>query len=132
MRRVVITGIGLLTPVGHDLASTWSALLAGKSGAAPITQFDASTLATRFACEVKAWDPLPFMDKREVKHYDRFIQFGVGASMMAMDDAGFAGRKVPEGAEDRWGTYLGAGLGGITTIESTHDQVRAKGPRYGF
>ncbi len=132
MRRVVITGIGLLTPVGNDLASTWSALLAGRSGAGPITQFDAKDHATKFACEVKGWDPLLFMDKREVKHYDRFLQFGVGAALMAMDDAGFAGRKVPEGAEDRWGCYLGAGLGGINTIESTHDAVKAKGPRYGF
>jgi 3-oxoacyl-[acyl-carrier-protein] synthase II len=132
MRRVVITGIGLLTPVGNDLGTTWTNLLAGKSGAGPITQFDCTNHATKFACEVKGWDPLLYLDKREIKHLDRFLQFGVSAAMAAMDDAGFAGRKVPEGTEDRWGTYIGAGLGGIHTIEGTWEAVKAKGPRYGF
>ena len=88
MRRVAITGIGLVTPIGNDLESTWSALLAGKSGAAPITQFDCTNFSTKFACEVKNWDPLKWMDKRELKHLDRFLQFSLGASMMAMEDAG--------------------------------------------
>jgi len=132
MRRVVITGIGLITPVGNDREKTWSSLLAGKSGAAPITQFDTKDYATKFAGEVKGWDPSPFFDKREVKHLDRFLQFGVAAAMMAMDDAGFEGRKVPEGQNDAWGVYIGAGLGGINAIESTHDSARAKGPRYGI
>ncbi|MCA9680427.1 MAG: beta-ketoacyl-ACP synthase II [Kofleriaceae bacterium] len=132
MRRVVITGIGLLTPVGNDLESTWQALLAGKSGAGPITLFDTENYATRFACEVKGWDPLTYLDKREVKHLDRFLQFGVSAAMAAMDDAGFEGRRVPEADADRWGCYIGAGLGGVKTIEDTHDSGRAKGPRYGF
>ena len=128
MRRVVITGIGLLTPVGNDLESTWQALLAGKSGAGPITLFDTENYATRFACEVKGWDPLTYLDKREVKHLDRFLQFGVSAAMAAMDDAGFEGRRVPEADADRWGCYIGAGLGGVKTIEDTHDSGRAKGP----
>jgi 3-oxoacyl-[acyl-carrier-protein] synthase II len=132
MRRVVITGIGLITPVGNDREATWQALLAGKSGAGPITLFDAKDYASKFACEVKGWDPSPFFDKREVKHLDRFLQFGVAASMMAMEDAGLPGRRVPEGAEDAWGVYIGAGLGGVKTIEDTHDTGRAKGPRYGF
>jgi 3-oxoacyl-[acyl-carrier-protein] synthase II len=132
MRRVVITGIGLITPVGNDRDATWQALVAAKSGAGPITQFDAKDYATKFACEVKGWDASPWFDKRELKHTDRFLQFGVAAAMMAMDDAGFAGRKVPEGEGDRWGCYLGAGLGGLNTIEQTYDRVRDKGPRYGF
>jgi 3-oxoacyl-[acyl-carrier-protein] synthase II len=132
MRRVVITGIGLITPVGNDRDSTWSALLAGKSGAAPITQFDASAYATKFACEVKGYDASPYFEKRDLKHYDRFLQLGVGAALMAMDDAGYTNRRVPEGEEDEWGVYIGAGLGGLRTLEDTHDAAKAKGPRYGF
>jgi 3-oxoacyl-[acyl-carrier-protein] synthase II len=131
MRRVVITGIGLVTPIGNDLESTWSALLAGKNGAAPITLFDASSFATKFACEVKGWDPSKWMDKRELKHIDRFLQFAIGASMMAMEDAGL-GAKVPAGEEERWGSYIGAGLGGVRTIEDTYAAAKVKGPRYGF
>jgi 3-oxoacyl-[acyl-carrier-protein] synthase II len=119
MRRVVITGIGLITPVGNDRDSTWSALLAGKSGAAPITQFDASAYATKFACEVKGYDASPYFEKRDLKHYDRFLQLGVGAALMAMEDAGYANRRVPEGEEDEWGVYIGAGLGGLRTLEDT-------------
>ena len=132
MRRVVITGIGLITPVGNDREETWTNLLAGKSGAGPITQFDTSAYATKFACEVKGFDPSPFFDKRELKHLDRFLVFGVAASMMAMEDAGFTNRRVPEGEEEDWGVYIGAGLGGLRSIEDTHDAGRAKGPRYGF
>ncbi|MGE5181194.1 MAG: beta-ketoacyl-ACP synthase II [Acidobacteriota bacterium] len=129
MRRVVITGIGLVTPIGSDLETTWSALLAGKNGAGPITQFDTTQYATKFACEVKNWDSSKWFDKRELKHVDRFLQFGIAAAMMAVDDAGFAG-KVPE--PDRWGSYIGAGLGGVKTIEHTYDAAKAKGPRHGF
>ena len=129
MRRVVITGIGLVTPIGNDLEATWSALLAGKSGAGPITQFDVTDYATKFACEVKNWDASKWFDKRELKHVDRFLQFGVSAAMMAVDDAGLPG-KVPE--PERWGSYIGAGLGGVKTIESTYDATKAKGPRHGF
>jgi 3-oxoacyl-[acyl-carrier-protein] synthase II len=131
MRRVVITGIGLVTPIGNDLEATWSALLAGKNGASPITQFDCSGFATKFACEVKGWDPSRWFDKRELKHVDRFLQFAVGAGMMALDDAGI-GPKVPAGEEERWGVYIGAGLGGVRTIEDTHNVLKAKGPRHGF
>src|SRR5882762_9431660 len=131
MRRVVITGIGLVTPIGNDLETTWSALLAGKNGAAPITLFNSANFATRFACEVKGWDPSKFFDKRELKHLDRFLQFGVAAGMMAVADAGL-GTRVPAGEEDRWGTYIGAGLGGVKTIEDTFKSQAAKGPRHGF
>jgi 3-oxoacyl-[acyl-carrier-protein] synthase II len=132
MRRVVITGIGLVTPLGNNLADSWAALLAGKSGAAPITRFDASNFATRFACEVKGWDSSPFLDKREARHLDRFLHYAIGAGLMAMEDAGFSDRKVPAGEEERWGIYIGAGLGGVETIETTHLAAREKGPRHGF
>jgi 3-oxoacyl-[acyl-carrier-protein] synthase II len=132
MRRVVITGIGMVTPVGNDRESTWQALLAGKSGAAPITLFDASNFATKFACEVKAWNALPYLDKREVKHLDRFLQFGVVAGLMALEDAGFSDFKVPAGEEESWGCYIGAGLGGVRSIEDTYVANGLKGPRYGF
>ena len=131
MRRVVITGIGLITPIGNDLETTWSSLLAGKSGAGPITQFDVTNYATKFGCEVKNWEPSKFFDKRELKHIDRFLQFGVGAAMMAMEDAGHGG-KVPAGQEDRWGCYIGSGLGGVRTIEDTYVATQQKGPRHGF
>jgi 3-oxoacyl-[acyl-carrier-protein] synthase II len=131
MRRVVITGIGLVTPIGNDLEATWSGLLAGKNGAGPITHFDTTLFATKFACEVKGWDPSRFFDKRELKHLDRFLQFGVAAGLMAVADAGL-GSRVPEGEADRWGSYIGAGLGGVKTIEDTYKAQAAKGPRYGF
>jgi 3-oxoacyl-[acyl-carrier-protein] synthase II len=131
MRRVVVTGIGLVTPIGNDLETTWTSLLAGKNGAGPITQFDVTDYATKFGCEVKGWDPSKWFDKRELKHVDRCLQFGVAASRMAMEDAGL-GQKVPAGHEDRWGVYIGAGLGGVKTIEHTYDATRQKGPRHGF
>lgn len=131
MRRVVITGIGLVTPIGNDLETTWASLLAGKSGAAPITQFDTTLFATKFGCEVKNWDPSKWFDKRELKHLDRFLQFAVAASMMAMEDAGL-GQKVPAGEEERWGSYIGSGLGGVRTIEDTYARTVEKGPRHGF
>jgi len=131
MRRVVITGIGLVTPIGNDLESTWSSLLAGKNGAANTTQFDTTNFATKFSCEVKGWDASKWLDKRELKHLDRFLQFGVAAGMMAVEDAGLGG-KVPAGQEDRWGAYIGAGLGGVKTIESTYAASGVKGPRHGF
>src|SRR3982751_1843528 len=130
-RRVVITGIGLITPIGNDLEATWSSLLAGKSGAAPTTLFDTTNFATKFACEVKGWEPSKYFDKRELKHVDRFLQFGVAAGMMAVEDAGL-GTKVPAGQEERWGAYIGAGLGGVKTIEETYTAQGVKGPRHGF
>lgn len=132
MRRVVITGIGLVTPLGNSLESTWSNLLAGKSGAAPITHFDCTDYATQFACEVKDWDATPFVSKRDLRHLDLFLQYSIAAGFMALDDAGYTDRRVPEGEEDRWGVYVGSGLGGVITIENTHDKVKVKGPRYGF
>ena len=132
MRRVVVTGIGLVTPLGLTVESTWSNLIAGKSGAGPLTQFDCSDYKTRFACEVKDFDYEPYLDKREAKHLDRVLQFSVAAGMQAMDDAGYENRRVPEGEEEDWGVYMGSGLGGVHTIEQTYAKTAEKGPRHGF
>src|SRR5882757_7529189 len=87
MQRVVITGIGLVTPVAIGKAESWEALLAGKSGAGPITIFDASAFRVRFACEVKDWDGTRFIEKKKLKEMDRFIEFALGAADMAIKDA---------------------------------------------
>jgi len=132
MRRVVITGIGLVTPLGNNLEDTWKALVEGRSGAGPITRFDNTDYATHFACEVKGWDSSPYLDKREAKHLDRFLHYAVGAGLMAMEDAGYSDRKVPAGEEERWGCYVGSGMGGIETIERAIHQIDEKGPRHGI
>jgi len=132
MKRVVITGIGLVTPLGTNLEETWKGLVEGKSGAGPITRFDSTLYATHFACEVKGWDSSPYLDKREAKHLDRFLHFAVGAGLMAMEDAGYADRKVPSGEEERWGCFVGSGMGGIETIERAIHQIDEKGPRHGI
>src|SRR6266446_8220303 len=89
-RRVVVTGLGMITPVGNDVETTWRALLDGKSGAAPITHFDASNFPVRFACEVKGFDPLQYMDRKEAKRADQFTQYAVAAASQAVADAGLS------------------------------------------
>jgi 3-oxoacyl-[acyl-carrier-protein] synthase II len=132
MRRVVITGIGLVTPLANDREGTWRAMLEGKSGIAPITRFDASQYSARIAGEVKNWDPGNCIDKREAKHFDLFLQYGITAGLRALEDAGYSDWKAPEAERERWGTYVGAGLGGVYSIERTHDRLREKGTRHGF
>ncbi|HXU67796.1 MAG TPA: beta-ketoacyl-ACP synthase II [Polyangia bacterium] len=128
-RRVVVTGIGLVTPVGIGRDETWSAITAGKSGIAPTTLFDVTEFATKFSGEVKNWEPTRWIEKRDAKTYDRFLQFGVVASQLAKDDAGLV---VDEKNADRVGVYIGAGLGGVATIEKTHSALLEKGPRRGI
>ena len=125
-RRVVVTGLGAITPVGNDVATTWRALLEGKSGAGPITKFDASNFAVRFACEVKDFDPYLYMDRKEAKRADSFTQYAVAAAVQAMRDAGFA-----EGSgydPERTGVIIGSGIGGLQTFEEQHDTYRERGP----
>ncbi len=131
MRRVVITGVGLVTPLGIGIEENWGALVHGRSGIGPITLFDASSFATRFAGEVKGFDATRWIEKREVKSFDRFIAFAVAAGQMAMEDAGLPQKLDGELAE-RAGCYVGAGLGGVATIERTHSALLEKGPRHGF
>ena len=125
-RRVVVTGVGLVSPVGMGAQANWDALCAGKSGIGPITRFDAAAFSTRFAGEVKNFDPLQFIEKKELKKMDIFIQFAVAASQYAMDDARLV--ITPEVA-DRVGVFIGSGIGGFTTIEREHAAYLAGGPR---
>jgi len=126
-RRVVITGTGLLTAVGNDVQSTWASLLDGRSGGGPITHFDASDFAVRFACEVKDFDPSLYIDRKEVKRTDRFAQFALAASVQAMREAGL---EESLGSVDptRIGVIIGSGIGGISTFEEQHAKLLEKGP----
>jgi 3-oxoacyl-[acyl-carrier-protein] synthase II len=124
-RRVVVTGMGCLTPVGNDVATTWTNILGGKSGAGPITKFDATAWPVRFACELKGFDPLGYMDRKEVKRADPYAQAALAASVMAMRDAGFGDGKgyVPEDT----GVILASGIGGLKSFEDEHDVYRERG-----
>ena len=125
-RRVVVTGVGLVSPVGIGTEETWQALLDGRSGAGPITLFDASQHSTRFACEVKGFDPLRWIEKKDVKKVDRFIQFAIAAADLAMKDAAFA---VDPSEAGRVGVFIGSGIGGFATIEREHEALLKGGPR---
>ena len=125
-RRVVLTGLGCLTPVGNDVASTWAAILAGKSGGGPITRFDASLFKARFACEVKGFDVSLYMDRKEAKRSDLYTQFAMASAVQAMRDAGFGDGTGYE--KERTGVVVGSGIGGITTFEAQHDVFRDSGP----
>jgi 3-oxoacyl-[acyl-carrier-protein] synthase II len=124
-RRVVITGIGLVTPLGVGTQKNWEALLRGESGVVPITRFDVSRYSTRIAGQVPGFDPLFFIDKKEVRKMDLFIQFGLAASTLAVEDSGID----PAGLEGaRTGVFVGSGIGGIGTIEATHKVLLERGP----
>ncbi len=126
-RRVVVTGLGAVTPVGNDVATTWSALLAGTSGAAPITKFDTTNFAVKFAAEVKKFDAPMYMDKKEARRFDPYTQYALAASVQAMQDAGMANGE--NYAPERTGVIMGSGIGGLQTFEEQHDQYRARGPK---
>jgi 3-oxoacyl-[acyl-carrier-protein] synthase II len=123
--RVVVTGLGLVTPVGTDVASTWAALLAGTPGAAPITKFDSARLSVRFACEVKGFDALQYMDRKEARRYDLFAQFALAAAHQAVSQAGLEGR-FPD--PERTGVVIGSGIGGMQTYEENCAAYVLKGP----
>jgi 3-oxoacyl-[acyl-carrier-protein] synthase II len=125
-RRVVVTGLGAITPVGNDVATTWRALLEGRSGAGPITKFDASGFAVRFACEVKDFDPYAYMDRKEAKRADAFTQYAVAAAVQAMRNAGFGEGNGYD--PNRTGVIIGSGIGGLQTFEEQHDTYRERGP----
>jgi 3-oxoacyl-[acyl-carrier-protein] synthase II len=113
-RRVVVTGLGVVSPLGLNVEETWDGLLAGRSGAARIQRFDPSELDVRFGCEVKGFDPAPYIDRKEAKRYDLFLQYAIAAATQAMADAGL-GTQVPE--PERAGVIIGSGIGGIGTFE---------------
>jgi len=124
-RRVVVTGMGALTPVGNDVATTWRALLAGASGAADITKFDASTWPVRFACELKGFDALQYMDRKEAKRADWYTQYAVAASVQAVRDANLENQTSID--PDRIGVIIGSGIGGLKAFEEQHDVYRERG-----
>lgn len=131
-RRVVITGMGAVTPVGNDVPTAWSALLAGTSGGGPITQFEATDdFPTRVACEVKDFDASHVIDAKEIRRYDRFAQFGLVASAEALASAGLPDRIEDGGPVDpaRFGVIFGSGIGGIATFEEQHRIMLERGPR---
>ena len=126
MRRVVVTGLGVVSPLGIGAEPTWAALLEGTSGAAPITLFDCSRHTTQFACEVKNFDPLTFSDKKEARKMDRFIQMGVAASEYAIKDSALTFTREES---ERVGVFIGSGIGGFATIEREHSEMLSGGPR---
>jgi 3-oxoacyl-[acyl-carrier-protein] synthase II len=123
--RVVVTGLGLVTPLGLNVEESWAGLLAGRSGAAPITKFDPSRLQVRFACEVKGFDALAYMDRKEAKRYDLFAQFALAASHQAVTQAGLEGA-FP--SPERTGVLIGSGIGGMATFEEQCSLYLQKGP----
>lgn len=125
-RRVVVTGLGLVTPLGVGTDATWKSLQAGSSGIGPITQFDATDFPAKIAGEVGDFDPSPWLGKRELRQMDRFIQFGVAAAAMACEEAGIVEGSVEA---ERFGVYVGAGMGGLSMIEKTVLDIETKGPR---
>jgi 3-oxoacyl-[acyl-carrier-protein] synthase II len=124
-KRVVITGLGVVSPVGIGKETFWNALISGKSGIGPITAFDASAYPTRIAGEVKDFDPLQYLSKKEVRKNDRFVQLAIAATKLAMDDAKLV---VDDHNRDHIGVLIGSGIGGIATIEEQHRVLLEKGP----
>ena len=118
-RRVVVTGIGLVSPLGVGTEATWKALLAGESGIGPITRFDASTYHARIAGEVKGFAAEDWMEKKEVKKCDSFIHFALAASQMAISDAGLT---IDDANAERVGVVIGSGIGGLPLIERMHSK----------
>jgi len=124
-RRVAVTGVGLVSPLGVGTAENWSALLAGKSGIGPITRFDTAEYPSRIAGEVKGFNPLDYVDKKEVKKSDTFIHFALAAARFALEDSGL---RISEENADRVGVVIGSGIGGLPLIEATHKILLEKGP----
>jgi 3-oxoacyl-[acyl-carrier-protein] synthase II len=125
-RRVVVTGIGLVSALGIGTNETWAALLAGQSGVTRITRFDVSGFATQIAAEVKGFDPLAFIEKKDIKKMDLFIQYAIAAAQFAMDDSGL---QITAANAPNIGVYIGSGIGGFITIEREHEALLNGGPR---
>jgi 3-oxoacyl-[acyl-carrier-protein] synthase II len=125
-KRVVVTGLGLVTPLGIGLEPSWNALIAGTSGIGPLTQFDASQLPVRIAGEVKNFDPAPYIEAKEIKKMDRFIHFAMAAATMAVEDSGLT---VTESNAERVGVIVGSGMGGLHAIEHYHKALLERGYR---
>ena len=125
-RRVVVTGVGLVTPLGTGTEKTWEGLVNGRSGIGPITRFDASAHASQIAAEVKDFDPTIWFEKKQAKNLDLFVQYGIAAADFAMQDSGL---KITEELAERVGVITGCGMGGLPTIEQYHEVLLNRGPR---
>ncbi|HEX7644638.1 MAG TPA: beta-ketoacyl-ACP synthase II [Burkholderiaceae bacterium] len=125
-RRVVITGLGCISPVGNNIADSWKAITEGKSGIATVTKFDATPFSTHFAGEVKGFNVEEYMPAKEARHMDTFIHYGMAAGMQAMQDSGLV---VTEANAERIGVIVGSGIGGLPMIEETHAEYLNRGPR---
>lgn len=125
-RRVVVTGLGCISPVGNNVADAWKAITAGQSGIATITKFDATPFSTHFAGEVKGFNIEDYIPGKEARHMDTFIHYGVAAGMQAMQDSGLV---VTDDNADRIGVIVGSGIGGLPLIEDTHAELTNRGPR---
>ena len=124
-KRVVVTGIGAITPLGKTVSETWEAMKAGKNGIAPITLFDTTDYKTKLGAEVKDFNALDYMEKSETLRTDRYTQFALIAAEQAVKESGIVGNVTPE----RFGVYMGVGIGGISTFETEHTKLMEKGPR---
>jgi 3-oxoacyl-[acyl-carrier-protein] synthase II len=125
MRRVAVTGLGVVSPIGVGREAFWAGLVAGRSGVGPVTRFDASAFATRIAAEVHDFDPSAFMDRKEARRNDRFVQFAYAATRMAMEHAGLS---ITPANAHRTGVLIGSGIGGAATWEDQHQTLMERGP----
>ena len=125
-RRVVVTGMGMVTPVGIGVEESWRSVCEGRSGIGPVTKFDASSFPSKIAAEVKGFKPEEFMEKKKIRHFDTFIHFAIASARMAMEDSGL---KINENNRDRVGCVTGSGIGGLPMIEHFHKVLLEKGPK---
>lgn len=124
-RRIVITGLGAVSPVGVGIDAMWESIRNGRSGVGPITLFDASAYPVRFAACVDDWDPSPWIEPKEARRLSRFQQFAVAAALMAVEDSGL---EIDEDNAERVGVIVGSGVGGLATMEEQLDVLKTKGP----
>jgi 3-oxoacyl-[acyl-carrier-protein] synthase II len=130
-RRVVVTGLGLITPVGNSVDATWDALMSGRSGVDYIKKFDTEKFSVKFAAEVKDFDPLKFIAKKEARKMGAFIHYAIAAATEAMADSGFAlteEGKFPDELAENAGTYISSGIGDFWAIEREHSKLLGEGP----
>jgi 3-oxoacyl-[acyl-carrier-protein] synthase II len=128
-KRVVVTGLGMVTPLGLDVASTWANVLAGQSGVKPITHFDASSYRAQIAATVEGFDPTLYLPAKEARRYDTFVQYGVAAAIQAMQQAGLTEETLPQLNTKRIGVCIGSGIGGLPMIEDNHTTLMQQGAR---
>ena len=123
-RRVVVTGLGAVTPVGNTVEETWNSLVNGIHGIGPITQFDTTEMKAKLGAEVKNFDPRDYMEKAEILRTDRYVQFALASAVQAVEESGIVGTVEPE----RFGVYFGSGIGGINSFTTEHKKLLDRGP----